>query len=365
MSKLIICSLLLLATLGCHLDKGESDSETEFVALVQQNALNFFRSVLIRRVHNPDITIDYGFSNNNCGGLFDDQHQQQIKASVSKSLRVWLAPLADRGEIGNTIVDIFKYRYRETEKDNYFGYLKFTDHLPDNKEPDLSIIFYCQEGRSFALTTNIHMYQWHEQLAEDLVSDRAKYSLKALHHEIGHAFGLGDTYVDSTESSSWEKRHNVSDGGDAGTVGKQPLSVMNLHYLLATDSAGELQLGNDDIAGINWLYDYYVVNKNSRKRDVCPDDYLYEGSTKGCIPKYPLIFAVKQNNYTVVDRILSSDSTIDLDQQDELGNTALHYAASAKGVHGEKIYKYLIDRGADTNLRNKEDKTARELLTQP
>ena len=192
------------------------------------------------------------------------------------------------------------------------------------------------------------------------VSDLGKYRLTTLHHEIGHAFGLGDTYVDLKRSASWRGRYNVSDGGDAGTVGNQPISVMNWHYLIALDSAGELQLGDDDISGINWLYNYYVAKTISSRG--CPTSYHYERSTKGCIPRYPLIFAVKQNNFAIIKRLLHFDSTINVNQQDELGNTALHYAANAQKIHGRTLYHYLISKGASTDLKNNNGKTARDLV---
>lgn len=47
------------------------------------------------------------------------------------------------------------------------------------------------------------------------------------------------------------------------------------------------------------------------------------------------------------------DNTINIDQQDELGNSALHYAAIASTRHGKSIYEKLIEEGADTTLKNK------------
>ena len=349
-NRSIIFIIFLVLCTSCRLlEEGKNVRKTKFIAIAQQHLQANFNGLLIKKVHNPKITIDYGFSDNDrCGKLVSVLDEQQLKIYISESLRVWLAPLADRGEIVNR----FEYRYRETHKDGDSKSRKFNYTL-DSDNPDLSIIFYCQEGRSFARVGThamIHMYQ-----------ETGSYTMNILHHEMGHAFGLGDTYVDVTESPSWSFRYNTSDGGGAGTAGKQPISVMNLNHLTAIDSTGELQLGADDIAGINWLYNYHVA-KTIGKND-CPADYLYEDSTKGCAPRYPLIFAVKQNNLYFVDRILSADSkNINLDQQDELGNSALHYAAYANKKHGSLLYDYLIDKGANIQLKNNKGETARDIL---
>ena len=208
--------------------------------------------------------------------------------------------------------------------------------------------------------SQIHLYQGQPTNG---VSDIKKYSLGTLHHEIGHAFGLGDTYVDHTKESSWGKRYNLSDGGANITTGNQPISVMNNYYLIAIDSTGKLQLGADDIAGINWLYDYHVAKTIDSRN--CPTGYQYETSTKGCVPQYPFIFAVKQNNFKVADRMLSDDPTININEQDGLGNTALHYAANAEKMHGGLLYHYLVSRGADANIKNNSGVTARDLAGPP
>ena len=355
MTRWIISGLLLALSISCRLEESDNVSETEFVALAQERGAD--KGFLIKRVHDPKITIDYGFSDNDyCQKQFTGRSEQQLKDSISQSLRVWLAPLANRGKIVNS----FEYRHKKTHKDG--DYRKFNHVLWGmfGGRPEMSVLFYCQQGRSFARTTShsmIHMFQ--QSRDRKGISDLAKYSIGTLHHEIGHAFGLGDTYVDHTRLSSWSKRYNASDGGDTGTVGNQPISVMNWHYLIALDSTGKLQLGEDDIAGVNWLYDYHVTK--SIRDDDCPAGYRYESSTKGCIPRYPLIFAVKQNNFLVVTRMLRDDPTINVNQQDELGNTALHYAANAQKIHGGTIYHFLINKGANAHLKNNNGETARDL----
>ena len=354
----VVLTVMSVLTVSCRSEEEENASETKFTALAQTDGWRSkIRDYLIKKVRNDKITIVYGFSDNKyCNKQFSDR-DEQLKESISKVLRVWLAPLANRDKIVNE----FEYDYRETHKDGdrrKFNYPLFGI----GNHPDLSIIFYCEEGRSFARIRShamIHMYQG--KYVHYGVSDLKKYRLTTLLHELGHAFGLGDTYVDSTEESSWGRRYNVSDGGNAKTVGRQPISVMNLYYLVALNSAGDLQLGDDDIAGMNWLYDYHVAKTINSLKD-CPADYRYEDSTKGCAPHYPLIFAVKQNDFQVVHQMLNDDPNINLNQQDELGNTALHYAANAKKLHDSYLYDYLIDEGANTQLKNNKGETPQDLV---
>lgn len=209
----------------------------------------------------------------------------------------------------------------------------------------------------------IHMYQAHRLVSTRRgVTNQKRYYLSTLHHEMGHVFGLGDTYIEQGNDTYWH--HNESEGGNSKTVGRQPLSVMNSSYLLALNEDLQLQLGEDDIAGIKWLYKYFIT-KNIDVDD-CPADYLFENSTKGCRPRYPLIFAIKQNDWDTAKVILDNrhdDPTTNINQQDELGNSALHYAANAHSLHGNFLYNRLIEYGANQELRNKRGKIANDLLS--
>ena len=375
-SRCFIGLLPLMLVASCHLD--ESVNEIEFVALEQETTwgarLGFLINygALIKKVHHPKITIDYGFSDNNhCQKQFTGQYEQQITDSISRSLTVWLAPLADQGQI----VSKFEYRYQKTYP-SFRNLLRFAIRREFiyplwgvfGGKPDLSVIFYCQAGRSLAMISadsyaTINMYQLGIEITNMKgVSDLKKYNLTTLHHEIGHAFGLGDTYVDNKKKASWRSRYNVSDGGDPRAVGTQPISVMSSADLIALDPAGKLQLGYDDIAGMKWLYNYYVA-KTIRSR-FCPADYRYESSTRGCTPRYPLIFAVKQNNHIIIKRLLLYGKPIDVNQQDELGNTALHYAASLQKIHGGIIYHYLTSKGADPYIKNNNGVTPYDLVSE-
>ncbi len=334
---------------SCRPDEEEDISEVEFVAGTQEGIISRTQGYsIMKKVHKDKLIIDYKFDGN-CGGRFKGQPVTRLKEAISQSLRVWLAPLKSRGNI----VDTFEFRESEFKIIN---------------KPDFIVIFKCKVGRSYVIDTTftalkLNLFQMTDNVRDSnkyykipSVTSQNKYSLATLHHEIGHIIGLGDTYVDESFLAGLT-RHTDSDGGATTTIGSQPLSVMNSH-LMAVSSTGELQLGADDVAGVNWLYRYYIVGDIDR--DDCPGEYRYEESTKGCVPIYPVIFAVTQNNYHAVRKLLASD-TKHINQQDTRGNTALHYAAISLELHGDKLYKYLLDKGANKLIKNNNGDTAEEI----
>ncbi len=349
---------LLLCTLGC---RQEESAQAKFVAFAQQYGENK-KSWLINKVRKSSWKIHYGFAdNNNCVGVFGSAELAQLTAALTRVTRVWLQALEHRGNI----VQSFNYELLDT-KDVIFDRgrsyeRKFGYGLLGRGKPDLAIIFYCREGRSFAQRKGnppeLHIMQ-RRGLSKDSMTKQRRYRMTTVLHEIGHGFGLGDTYVDAEGEKA---RYNISDGGVAKTVGTQPLSVMNQHYLIGIDpDNAEPKIGSDDRAGLNWLYDFH--HRKSIRQNNCPEDYVYERSTKGCAPRYPLIFMVRQLGLEAVIKFLRDDPSIDLNQQDGLGNTALHYAANLSAQHGRELYDLLIKHGANDTIKNKSNETARELL---
>lgn len=364
--------------MGCYSEKEKNTAK--FVALESQGdafGFNLTINFLAKKVHKSKLIIDVGFADNKTCG-FTDSYRRKLYTSITQSLSVWLAPLKDRTDVTDDIVGSMEIRKGNIDEQQTFlqGVKFFKERSAQESSRDLGIIFYCEEGRSFALVDDLknalsnieneaiptlHIkkanYQYYSnQNPKGWINGVIGYRKEIIHHEMGHAFGLSDTYVDSSTNSLLPIiRHNTSDGGDMKTVGNQALSIMS-STKLGLDSAGKLRLLNDDIAGINWLYDYYI-KKNISSTD-CPDDYKYEEATIGCVPRYPLIFAVKQNNFSAIRRLLEHDDTIDIDEQDDLGNTALHYAAYSQTLHGDTFYKFLVNRGAKENIPNKDEKTA-------
>ena len=342
------CIIFTLCISGC---KKQEDTQAKFIAFAQTYKNNI-KGLLINKVHKSEWKIRYGFADNNgCGGESD-----MLTAAITEALQAWLQALQYRGNI----VKNFSYELAKTIE---AGLLKkwgkiersFYDDIfysnPPRDKHALAVIFHCKEGGAFARA-------WANPIELHIYQEEKSYLKSAILHEIGHAFGLGDTYVDN---SGGVERYNTNDGGASETVGTQPLSVMNLSYLMAYDpNTLELTIGADDHAGINWLYDFHYGKYINR--DSCPQDYVYEPNTKGCTPSYPLIFAVKQARVEAVEKLLQEDSDIDLNQQDSLGNTALHYAANLAGLHGRELYDFLLKHGTKDIIKNKNNATAREIL---
>ena len=350
----------------------EDTAQPKFVALAQEDNLHAGGKYLIKRVHEQQWLIVYSFKDNNgCDNQFDanDQARSQLLNKVRESIAVWLSPLSDKqGIIKPQDIVLQEKASPKLDEDHH-----------------MSIIFNCDdEKRSSAkvwgedIIPEINIFyspkdndglEMPDKLAATALK---KYNATTIHHEIGHAFGLGDTYVDIEESEDWLQRYNKSKGGFIYTVGIQPLSVMNFNNYASLDHLYDhLTLGLDDIAGIRWLYRFYH-DKDIGPCD-CSYDYVYEKETGGCRPKHPLIFAAQHSDPVYVKSLLSEkieklrEQNIHMvNKQDEFGNTALHFAA-AKRRHDDRVYKELKKLTfngkllTDTSIRNKMMKTAQDI----
>ena len=176
--------------------------------------------------------------------------------------------------------------------------------------------------------------------------------MNSLVHEIGHAFGLTDTYLGAEIIGD----PLISTGGLKKTAGTQPPSIMSSHLFVAV--GGMTKLGEDDKRAIIWLYKYFFdglpddcflpdgsrsflpqqCNYNFLAIDDCFfPDYVFEEEPRGCVPKYPLIFEVKHGEYVL--RLLEEDPHIDVNAQDDADMTALHYAVM---YEKEEVVKTLL-----------------------
>ena len=154
---------------------------------------------------------------------------------------------------------------------------------------DLLIVFDCRydEGGK-SIPSNFHFYQGsnlppkiHLFPKMDLSSFRGKtledFPLSTLIHELGHAFGLADTYIiheDWTQDGEVAK-HNRSSDDNPNLLGLQPRSIMN-------EIKRFIEPQKDDIQGLYWLYQYYVTGRAGL--DSCPLGYFNESLTGGCVP---------------------------------------------------------------------------------
>ena len=168
----------------------------------------------------------------------------------------------------------------------------------------------------------------------------------SLVHELGHAFGLGDTYVGRREDEP-----SVSKGGINYTIGTQPASVMAMHMLIHHTGKS---LSEDDENGIVWLYK--IVHEGWDDEDCLYPNYQFEESPDGCVPKWPLLFEIRQGHEVFANRILDEDPNIDVNAQNATGFSALHYAV--KDNHSQFLNRLLNHRDINVNLRDETGSTA-------
>ena len=128
----------------------------------------------------------------------------------------------------------------------------------------------------------------------------------------------------------------------------------NTRWLI--EDSNNLLLGQDDIAGIRWLYRYLVTGEVQ-----CPQDFVTERSTGGCVPSDPFAFALKQGDYDNAIELMLEQG-VSLNTQDKEGNTILHYAARRAASHGGYIYQRAVEGGASPDLHNNAGETPRGLL---
>ena len=185
---------------------------------------------------------------------------------------------------------------------------------------------------------------------------------RVLLHELGHAFGLGDTYVGRP------MQPDLSTGGLRATVGTQPASLMShlgfrvnppVNHLGIFDPLGGI--GKDDENGIIWLYKR--IHEDLPLEDCFFPNYELEKSPDGCRPKYPIIFEIKQSGGFYALQILREDNKLDINAIDGDGLTALHHAVLNGYTH---IVRALLARhGINIDIKDKNGKTplqvAREL----
>ena len=326
MRRQVMMYLLVFGCVSCLLR--ETTSDKKFIALQQERG-GLRQNILIDKVHEPHWTVSYSYGND-CP---DEQRNNDVAltAATTEVIQMWLQPL--RTYIKRPVVDDFRYQLNAAQDAS-----------------DLVVIFHCESKISTATVTA-------RPPRLDMRSGiKVNHGFKtSLMHEMGHAFGLMDTYV---PADAWGKP-GTSKGGLDSTRGTQPASVMS-GTTFHKGTAGEILrgvLGQDDKNGIIWLYK--VSYEGLSIRDCFFSDYELEHAPLGCRPKHPLIFALKHGIEVRALRMLEQDETLDVNAQDAEGMTALHYAV----LDGyERVVEVLI-KGADIKpfLRNKKGQTPLQL----
>ena len=327
-------SLWLMVGLGVWLWLGALPATEGFLTYdhhVTKPHLKRKANNLIRRVHKAEWVIGYRYMDN-CPPK-SRNNGQAIEEAITTSLRAWLKPVRELNT-GKPVVDEFRYVHKlEIDKDDFKLY-------------DLRIYFYCDLGKSHAgVLADEDRPPALLMRRGTFVNDQFAYVLL---HEIGHAFGLLDTYV-RPELTLEELR--VSRGGIDRTIGHQPGSVMSGHNVprpLPT------RISQDDANGIIWLYKFY--HENLPLEDCVFPDYELEKSPDGCRPKSPLIFEIKHGREDLAIRVINDDENTDINAKDGDGMTALQYAI-IKG-YPELIAKLLAHQDIEVNIKDGNGLTA-------
>ena len=250
-----------------------------------------------------------------------------LTAAVTEALQIWLQLLRDYTP--RPIVNDFRYRLNA-----------------NRNAVDFDINFFCVIGASFAAVGDVVP---HIELHEGTEINPP--FMRSLVHEMGHIFGLADTYL---RFEDWGKPE-FDKGGPDSTKGTQPGAIMS--GLSKFHKGGGL-LGRDDKVGIVWLYKRRYEGLGLR--DCFFPDYELEKEPLGCRPKYPLIFGLKHGAEVVAILILRGDEGLDVNVRDADGMTALHHAVLNNYT---KVVRALLQRADLRYYKNNDGKTPLQLAT--
>ena len=322
----VLVYLLMLSSVSCIVRKETSGKKF----ITEEHKLGNQLNVMINKVHRQHWVIGYRYGDA-CTPEERD-NDAALTAAITKALQIWLQPLRDYAQ--RPIVKDFRYRLNT-----------------DRHASDLAITFFCKRGASAAaalmndhLSPLIHMY----------TGTRVGLTfIGILVHEMGHAFGLADTYLRKEDGGNPE----LDKGGSDLTKGTQPESMMAAS---PPDIGTGEWLGRDDKVGIVWLYKRRYEGLGLR--DCVFPDYELEEDPLGCRPKYPLIFAVKHAHWETAGLVLHDDPGLDVNARDADGMTALHHAVLRK-------YKWFIQElmkrdDINPSLKNNDGQTPLQLATQ-
>ena len=255
-------------------------------------------------------------------------NDKALTAAVTEALQMWLQPLRDYAK--RPIVADFRYLL---DAGLHAG--------------DLSITFHCKRGQSGAAVSRGG--RPHISMRNGVQVTPAFMSV--LVHEMGHTFGLADTYLRGVD---WGKPE-LDKGGPDSTKGTQPSSIMAGASGFHRDGG---MLGRDDKVGIVWLYKRRYEGLGLR--DCFFPDYELEKEPLGCRPQYPLIFALKHGAEVQAIIVLRDDEGLDVNVRDADGMTALHHAVLNKYT---RVVTALLQRADLRYYKNNDGQTPLQLAT--
>ena len=303
-----------------------------FMSLQQQRGVR--PNTMIDKVHKQHWNISYSYGDD-CPAE-QRNNDEALTEAITEVLQMWLEPLREYSK--KPIVADFRYLLDA-----------------DRDASDLTVIFHCDERRvSTADTSRVRPPQVDLRKGTKVTRN----FMATFLHEMGHAFGLADTYI---TAAKWGDPL-LDKGGLDSTKGTQPASLMSGNTI---HRDGNPVLGQDDKNGVIWLYK--VIYEGLSIVDCFFPDYKLENPPLGCIPKRPLIFELKHGIEVRVLRMLKQDETLDLNARDADGMTALHHAV----IEGyTRLIEALLAHDAITvnifsNARRTPAQLARELKQLP
>ena len=262
-----------------------------FMSLQHQRGIR--PNTLVDKVHAQHWNISYSYADD-CPAE-QRNNDKALTEAITEVLQMWLEPLREYSK--KPIVSDFRYLLDA-----------------DRDASDLTVVFHCDERRvSTASVSRVKPPQI--DLREGTKVTRN--FVATFVHEMGHVFGLADTYI---PGDRWGDPQ-LDKGGLDSTKGTQPASIMSVNSI---HKDGRPVLGRDDKNGIVYLYK--VVHEGLSIRDCFFPNYKLENPPLGCVPKYPLIFELKHGIEVRVLRMLKQDETLDRNARDADGMTALHHA---------------------------------------
>ena len=302
------------------------------------NNQGIIRRILLRKIDKPQWVIAYRFGVH-CPPEFRHK-EKELTALTLEILKGWLEPLHElRPEMA--ITDDFQFvrqeDFKSLEDDSK------NRHLP--LKADTRVTFTCESGGpSFALLGQEVPHWPPEVYIRRPGTDINKVFRYELTHELGHVFGLADTYRLPPK--------RVSTGGVTYTWGMQPSSVMS-----ALAGGDPPYLSEDDWRGIVWLYKH--LYEGQPFKDCFFFDYVFEEETGGCRPKHLLIFEVKHGSISTTTLIISDDLTLDVNERDAGGFTALHHAVMRGNA--DIVKPLLAHKAIKVNILSKDKRTPAQL----
>ena len=310
-----------------------------FIAFKHVNRLK--KNLLILKVDKPQWKIGYRFAAD-CPDDFR-QKEAKLKTAMTTALKMWLKPLHEL-KPAHAITDDFLF----LRQDDFHG-----DRKADRAgliEVDIRITFECRIAGALVWIATVSPPDAYIRMGTD-IDNHFESFVFSLIHELGHAFGLEDTYVSNRRREGWRNK-----GGLEATVGTQPASLM-AGWTVEGQQTLPLRMTEDDVRGIVWLYKHF--HEGLPIEDCFFPDYELEEEPRGCIPKYPLIFSIKHSYPTLSIRMLAEDPKLNVNAQDAGEFAALHYAVMYE--QEEVVEHLLMERSIKPFLRDNQGRSALQI----